>query len=88
MVGNQVAAVQLGISGKLRRDRSACGYRQDPVGLLEAELRPGVVQGRPAHQQDQVMSGLGPVEERPVHGGWLAGHCCAQDLGPAEHGDR
>jgi hypothetical protein len=66
VVRNQFAGLQLGIMAKHRRDRSASGHRQDPVGLLQAEPRPGLVQGRSADEQDLkswpacTMSSTGP----------------------------
>src|SRR6516162_10248721 len=66
VVSNEVAALELGILAELRRDRSAGGHRQDPVRLLEAELRPGLVlQVRSAGEQYQVVPCRGGSSSGP-----------------------
>jgi len=43
---------------------------------------------RSACQQNQLVPGLGPVQRRPVHGGWLTERRRGRRAGAAEHRDR
>ena len=69
-------------AGPVRR-----GHGQDPVGLLEAELRPGLAAGRAADEQNQVVAGLGPVEQWPVHG-WLVHRAPLRPVPPQRRAPR
>ena len=65
VVGDQVAAAQLGPVEQRGCGIAAAGQDQHAIGLLQAEVGPGIpVAGRPAHEQHRVAGILGAVEQR------------------------